>query len=193
MGKKTEKKKRLKNRIFLIIPFIILICITIIFFTHHKTSKVNSNLEANIEYIQSNISNSLKDNTLFNNDIPINITWDINEEGILTLPDNTTKKVNKNISLSKPGTYIIKVGKTAKQFTIVEEKIENYISFDESTNTVKFNNISNIISVEIDNNVFNIENNNIPTEYTFNSKGRYNIIIETITGKSLSKSYRISK
>lgn len=190
MSKKTRKKKGLNKKIFLILLFII-ICITIVYFLSNKSSKKTSNLEANIEYIKDNISFPIQDNQIFNNDVSLQITWDINEEGILTYPNNKTKTINKNFSLNQPGKYIINVGKTSKTFTIIEEKMETYASLDESTNTLKFKNSNNITTIEIDGNIFNIEDNNIPNEYIFKTKGRYTVTIHTITGKTLYKSYRI--
>lgn len=187
----NKKKKQPKKYILSIV--IVLICMTIFYVISHKknNNSVSSNLEANIQYIQNLITFPLENNSKLINDYPITITWDIKESGTITYPNKKTKTINKEILLSEPGKYKITVGKTSKEFEIIEENIEKYISFDASTNTITINNIDGIDNIEIDNSVFSKTENNIPTEYIFKSKGRYTININTVTNKALSKTYRI--
>ena len=113
---------------FLFIPIIISICLLT-----KKIKQTNTNIT--IEYILNNQKHTLDDNQVFNNESPISLTWNTNKNAIITLPDKTEKNINKETSFTEVGKYKIKIGKITKEFEIIEESIEQYISFDTSTNT----------------------------------------------------------
>lgn len=182
--KKNKKSKKIL--LILILVFIIIISICLL---AKKIKHTNTNIT--IEYILNNQKHTLDDNQVFNNESPISLTWNTNKNAIITLPDKTEKSINKETSFSEVGKYKIKIGKITKEFEIIEESIEQYISFDSSTNTITIKNSNNINSITINNEVFSKESNNIPTTYTFNKRGKYIVIVSTLTSKELQKQYTI--
>ena len=190
-----KNRKSKKILLILILVFIIIISICLL---AKKIKHTNTNIT--IEYILNNQKHTLDDNQVFNNESPISLTWNTNKNAIITLPDKTEKSINKETSFSEVGKYKVKIGKITKEFEIIEESIEQYISFDSSTNTITIKNSNNINSIyksgiinsiTINNEVFSKESNNIPTTYTFNKRGKYIVIVFTLTSKELQKQYTI--
>lgn len=185
--------KNKSKKIFIIILILIIISIVSFFIIQNKkNSQTISNIDANIFYVDNGTKYILENNKKFNCDNPISITWDVDENGFITKSNNEKEKINKDFSLNQPGKYTITVGKKSINFEVIQESIEQYISFDSNNNKIILHNIDDITRLEVDKKIFTKKENNIPTEYIFTSTGKYPVIIETITQSSLSNTYRIT-
>lgn len=183
-------KNKLK-KLFIIILLLIIISIIGIFIIQRKKSPstFSTNIDTDIYYIENGTKHLLENNIKFNCNNHITLTWDIDENALIKKSNSEKEKVNKDFLLNQPGKYTITVGKKSINFEVVQENIQQYISFDSNNNKIMIHNIDDIISLEVDKKIFTKNENNIPTEYTFTSKGKYKVVVKTITQTSLYDTY----
>lgn len=183
----------MKKKVILII--IIILTIFILLYVYNKiqlnknnsSSNNNANTEiAHISYIRSNGDTVyINNNQKFNKDIPVQITWDSNATGIIYLPNQKKKTLNKKDSFNELGKYTIQVGKTSINFEIIDDTEERYFTSFKN-NVLTISNIEDIVSVSIDGEIINTD-----SSFTTPNKGTHEITIITKTDKTFKQSKSI--